>query len=127
MKRTSRPLPGKAPRLLLAMATVFLLIIAHFLLFQFHTAQAQSGIIYVDGDASGANDGSSWTNAYTSLQDALASAVDGDEIWIATGVYYPDEGDGQTNNARDSTFNIPSGVSLYAGFAGGEAKLEDRN
>src|SRR5690606_5138881 len=127
MKRTSLLLPDKAPQLLFITVAIFLLLTAHFLLFQPNNAQAQSGIIYVDGGASGANDGSSWTNAYTSLQDALAGAGDGDEIWIAAGVYYPDEGDGQTNNARSSTSNIPSGVSLYGGFAGGEEDLEARN
>src|SRR5690606_26038037 len=83
--------------------------------------------IYVNAKAGTGGDGSSWPDAYTSLQDALAEAGDGDEIWIAAGVYYPDEGIGQINDNRDSTFNIPPGVALYGGFAGGEVKLEDRN
>jgi len=36
---------------------------------------AYSKIIYVDDDAAGANDGSSWENAYVYLQDALADAT----------------------------------------------------
>ena len=47
--------------------------------------------IYVDVDASGSNDGSSWTNAYIYLQDALDVAVSGNDIWVAKGTYYPDE------------------------------------
>ena len=36
-------------------------------------------------------DGSSWTNAYKYLQDALADAnVSGDDIWVAAGTYEPD-------------------------------------
>ena len=36
--------------------------------------------IYVNDDSTGANDGSSWENAFNYLQDALAVASDGDEI-----------------------------------------------
>ncbi|MBN1583783.1 MAG: hypothetical protein JXA89_23960, partial [Anaerolineae bacterium] len=54
------------------------------------------GVIFVDATASGAATGLSWTDAYTNVQDALAAAVADDEIWIAAGVYYPDEGAGQT-------------------------------
>ncbi len=35
---------------------------------------AAGGTIYVDADASGANNGSSWTDAYRYLQDGLAEA-----------------------------------------------------
>jgi len=58
------------------------------------TAPIQAEIIYVDNDATGMNDVSSWTDAHSFLQDALAGAVSGDEIWIAEGTYYPDDGVG---------------------------------
>ena len=58
-------------------------------------AQMATGrIIYVDTDAIGADDGSSWENAYTFLQDALAdanSAVKPVEIRLAKGTYKPDQ------------------------------------
>ena len=36
--------------------------------------------IYVDASAGGAGTGSSWTDAYTNLQDALAAAVAGADV-----------------------------------------------
>ena len=44
-------------------------------------------IIYVDDDASGANDGSSWDNAFSCLREALEVISDGDVILVADGVY----------------------------------------
>ena len=46
-----------------------------------------SGILYVDYDAGGLNDGSTWANAYTNPILALGVAVSGDEIWVADGTY----------------------------------------
>lgn len=73
-------------------------------------------IIFVDDDAAGANDGSSWTDAFKNLQDALAAAEltpEPDEIWIAEGVYRP-----TTTTDRTVAFTLPNHVSLLGGFAG---------
>ncbi|MDQ3017754.1 MAG: hypothetical protein M3R25_13670 [Bacteroidota bacterium] len=51
------------------------------------TMQAQ---IFVKADAAGTNDGTSWTNAFTNLQDALDTADPGDELWLAAGTYTPE-------------------------------------
>jgi len=51
-------------------------------------------VIHVDESASGANDGSSWAGAYMFLQDALAAAVEGDQVHVAGGTYKPDRGRG---------------------------------
>lgn len=72
-------------------------------------------IIHVDQSVSGgANNGTSWSNAYTSLQTALTSAVAGDAVYVAKGTYRPDDGSG----LRTATFQLKSGVSLIGGFAG---------
>ena len=80
---------------------------------------ALQGVIYVDDSASGANDGSSWADAFTDLQDALAIAVPPDQVWVAEGVYRPTPG-----TARDVAFEPKT--ALYGGFAGVEATLAER-
>jgi uncharacterized repeat protein (TIGR01451 family) len=92
------------------------------------TAQAQAGVIYVDDDsACAATCGGSWATAYPNLQDGLAAATPGSEIWVAAGIYYPDEGAGQTDNDRNSTFQLLNGVALYGGFAGTETQRSERD
>ena len=82
---------------------------------------------YVDKDAKGKANGLSWADAYTNVQDALAVAVGGSEIWVADGIYYPDVGGGKVNNDQTASFSILSGVSLYGGFTGKEKTLAERN
>jgi hypothetical protein len=85
-------------------------------------ARAAGSIIYVKASASGQNDGSSWANAYTSLQSALAAATSGDQIWVAAGSYKP-----STTGDRSASFTLTSGVALYGGFAGSETLLSQRD
>jgi hypothetical protein len=90
-------------------------------------AAEAAGTIYVDASASGAGTGVTWPDAFTSLQDAFAAASSGDQIWVAAGVYFPDEGGGMTNDDRTMTFTLINGVELYGGFAGGETLLSQRD
>lgn len=74
----------------------------------------QAAIIYVDVTATaGANNGASWTDAYTSLNAALTASVSGDSIWVADGTYYP--GVAGDNAA---TFRLKIGVTVLGGFTG---------
>jgi len=86
----------------------------------------QADTIFVDTDANGNTDGTSWADAYSSLQDALATSVAGDEIWIAEGTYYPSE---QTDplDPRSATFTLISGVEIYGGFDGTESLRDERD
>ena len=79
--------------------------------------------LYVNDNATGDNTGLSWTDAFTSLQEALsvarASGGQITEIWVAGGVYAP-------GTSRFSTFELIEGVELYGGFAGVETHLSQR-
>ena len=84
--------------------------------------------LFVDLDASGANDGTSWEDAFTHLQDALASAGNGDEIWVAAGTYTPTAQHGGTGS-RYQSFQLKNGVVLFGGFdpSVGDTEFEDRD
>ena len=49
-------------------------------------------IIKVCFFASGLNNGTSWADAFLELTDALNVAVEGDEIWVTFGIYFPTHG-----------------------------------
>ncbi len=86
---------------------------------------------YVNANAAGANNGKSWTDAYNSLQDALAEAqwAGGGitELWVAAGTYKPDRGANRTLGDRAASFNLVSVVAVYGGFAGNETSLDQRD
>ncbi|MHB9134304.1 MAG: hypothetical protein ACYDBB_24805 [Armatimonadota bacterium] len=82
--------------------------------------------LYVNAAAAGANTGGSWTDAFTDLQNALDSAVSGDEIWVAAGTYTPSTTIDGSSNPRNAAFILKSGVKVYGGFAGDERKLHKR-
>ena len=84
---------------------------------------SQRSVIYVKWDATGQNDGSSWSNAYVNLQEAINKSNPGQEIWVAKGMYFPTEDlEGNTNPAdqRERTFHLKSGISVFGGFKGNE-------
>lgn len=86
-------------------------------------AVSAGAVLYVDGDATGSGGGESWSNAYTTLNEALAGSVSGSELWVAEGTYTPTTNGGN----RSSTFTVPDGVSLYGGFSGTESNRAERN
>jgi hypothetical protein len=87
-------------------------------------ATATAGtIIYVDASAPAGGDGQSWETAFASLQDGLAAAVAGDQVWVAASEYKP----APPNGDRSISFQLKSGVELYGGFAGGETSLDERD
>lgn len=71
----------------------------------------------------GANDGSSWMNAYMGLQAAL-SRSDCHEVWVAKGTYLPTFGPGGRN--RFFNFTI-SPQAVFGGFDGIETSRDQRD
>jgi hypothetical protein len=86
------------------------------------SSAAGATTIYVRAAASGANNGTSWTDAYTDLQLALAAAVSTDEIWVAAGTYKP-----TSTTDRTIRFVLKNGVGIYGGFTGFETMRSQRN
>ncbi|WP_148214694.1 right-handed parallel beta-helix repeat-containing protein [Desulforapulum autotrophicum] len=80
------------------------------------------GVIYVDANAKADGDGSNWSEAYTDLQAALASAEAGDQIWVAKGTYYPSATDDE-----NEYFLMLDDVDVYGGFNGDETELSARD
>lgn len=76
--------------------------------------------LFVNDDAAGANNGTSWTDAFNDLQDALAIAVEGDQIWVAGGTYLP-------GSDPTATFLLTINIQLYGGFDGTETALDERD
>jgi len=76
-------------------------------------------IIYVSNLATGANNGTSWVNAYSSLSSALSAAFSNDEIWLK------DNGDA---HPYTGTYVVnESNLKIYGGFAGTETALTQRD
>jgi hypothetical protein len=75
--------------------------------------------IYVDVNATGGNNnGTSWANAFTDLQDALDESSSCSEVWVAEGTYKPQDSNG---------FYAGYGLNLYGGFDGTETSRSQRD
>jgi predicted outer membrane repeat protein len=77
-------------------------------------------VIYVDANATGNRDGTSWANAYVTLDPALTAASNPltggpREVWVAQGTYVAGQ------------YSLSPGVELYGGFAGGEIARSSRD
>ena len=79
----------------------------------------------------GTGDGTSWPNASGDIQRMIDDLADNNpgglpgEVWIAAGEYEP-----QTqlisNASYSASFRMRDGISVYGGFAGGEASKTER-
>lgn len=85
-------------------------------------------VIYVNQNATGNNDGSSWTDAFTNLQSAINSTSNNDQIWVASGTYLPTAfAVTSQQTTRDKTFLLNKPLFIYGGFNGTETLLTERD
>ncbi|MBI5533088.1 MAG: right-handed parallel beta-helix repeat-containing protein [Deltaproteobacteria bacterium] len=85
-----------------------------------HGGQCAS-VIFVDPKATGAKDGSSWTDAFVTIDAALAAAKPGTQVWIAKGVYV------RSNVMAPAVVKMQTEVKLYGHFKGDEDGIDQRD
>jgi len=92
--------------------------------FENQTFCQDRAVRYVDEDATGDEDGTSWVDAFKTVYDALEDCPDinDNEIWVAEGVYFP-------TSSLDSSIaiSLPSSTSLFGGWEGVEFTIAERN
>ena len=88
-------------------------------------------IFYVDINAAGNDDGSSWADAFGHLEDAIAAAGYCDQIWVAKGTYEPqrihqtyDRRQMVRSNSRRQYFYPP--LARRKGFGSAVLQASDR-
>lgn len=88
-------------------------------------------VVFVRFDAPGANNGTSWTDAYVDLQAGLAAAAaltspPTIEVWVAAGTYLP-SAEREPGDPRSVAFSPAAGVNMYGGFSGTETRRDQRD
>lgn len=71
-------------------------------------------IYYIKTDGLDSASGTSWNDAFQTIEFALSQSEPGDIFWVANGTY------------EEPLLTINYGVALYGGFAGSENALEER-
>lgn len=85
------------------------------------------------GPIAAGGDGASWATALASLPDSLALAASSpgtvEAIWVAEGVYAPDDGIGQIFGDRNASVGLIDNIAIYGGFpaGGGDGSFEARD
>jgi hypothetical protein len=81
--------------------------------------------VFVAEKARGRNDGSSWENASSLLQESI-DREGVEQIWVEAGTYYPTRRIDNSNNESFRSFILREGVNIYGGFSGTESSTNER-
>ncbi len=85
-------------------------------------------VYYVNNQNAASGDGTSWGEAFVTLQEALDVAEGPSEIWVAQGTYHPTSTyDLDDQDERHRHFRMKNGVTIYGGFLGTETNHEQRD
>ena len=76
-----------------------------------------SNSVYVDAEATGSKDGTTWANAYDELHLAIEGATAGDYIFVKGGGTFK----ATTGTSRSKSFAVDKVLYIYGGFLGTEA------
>ena len=88
-------------------------------------------VVHVKHDAEGEETGITWEDAYKDLGIAIENACEGQDIWVAEGVYLPtmcrlaDGSDCDDN--RILHFSLRNNIAIYGGFDGDSYDFNDRD
>ena len=81
---------------------------------------ASAQVVFVDKSATGANDGTTWADAFKSLDDGIDDALSsaGEAVLVAHGTYYPSVKRDATDD-RSAAFELKPNVRVIGGYLGG--------
>lgn len=77
---------------------------------------------FVDASVTSSGNGLAWNSAFNTLEEALAAADEGAEIWVRAGTYKP-----TTTTDRSLSFMLEDGHQIYGGFDGSETERSQRD
>jgi hypothetical protein len=83
---------------------------------------AWTEVWHVRPDGSNANSGQAWDDAFQTIQKAIDSAKNADEIWVAAGRYLLEN----TPSPKDYIL-VQKAVGIYGGFNGTEMQRQERD
>lgn len=87
---------------------------------------ADAKTVFVNGSITKPGNGTSWSTAFKYLRDALDQTSTGDQIYVAKGTYFPDDGKSGFFGDREMSFEL-NGQKIYGGYAGTGANPSQRN
>ena len=93
-------------------------------LFLLASTHAYGAVWYVDGGVTSSGGGTSWGNAFKTIQEAIdnPSTDGGDQIWVVSSAgFTPD------HYFVENAIVVDKAVAIYGGFVGNEGLLEQRD